>query len=85
MTIAKEVTSSDEVKGAPVVPYYTPDQPVRAGTFYQDESNQDQEPPALFKPLKVGPLTLQNRIGVSPMCQYSANDKFEATPYHLIH
>ncbi|KAI5950576.1 OYE32 [Candida margitis] len=85
MTIAKEVTPSDEIKGAPAVPYYTPDQPVRAGTFYHDESNQDQEPPALFKPLKIGPLTLQNRIGVSPMCQYSANDKLEATPYHLIH
>ncbi|KAG5419221.1 OYE32 [Candida metapsilosis] len=85
MTIPKEITPSDDVKRAPAVPYYTPDQPVKAGTFYQDESNPDQQPPALFKPLKVGPLTLQNRIGVSPMCQYSANDKLEATPFHLIH
>jgi 2,4-dienoyl-CoA reductase-like NADH-dependent reductase (Old Yellow Enzyme family) len=38
----------------------------------------------LFSPLAVGPLTLPNRIIVSPMCQYSA-DNGCATDWHLIH
>jgi len=40
--------------------------------------------PNLFDPLKVGPLTLPNRIAVSPMCQYSAQDG-SATDWHLQH
>ena len=38
----------------------------------------------LFSPLKIRDLTLRNRIGVSPMCQYSAEDGF-ATDWHLVH
>ena len=30
--------------------------------------------PHLFTPQRLGPLTLPNRIMVSPMCQYSAVD-----------
>ena len=40
--------------------------------------------PNLFDPLKLGPLTLPNRIAVSPMCQYSAEDG-SATDWHLQH
>src|SRR4030095_10636611 len=40
--------------------------------------------PDLFDPLKLGPLTLPNRIAVSPMCQYSAEDG-SATDWHLQH
>jgi len=40
--------------------------------------------PHLFSPLEVGPLTLANRIAVSPMCQYSADDG-SATDWHLQH
>jgi 2,4-dienoyl-CoA reductase-like NADH-dependent reductase (Old Yellow Enzyme family) len=48
-------------------------------------SPQEPEPvPNLFDPLKVGPLTLPNRIAVSPMCQYSAADG-SATDWHLQH
>jgi NADPH2 dehydrogenase len=39
---------------------------------------------ALFSPLKLRGLTLPNRIVVSPMCQYSAEDG-AATSWHLIH
>ena len=39
---------------------------------------------ALFSPLQLGPLELENRIVVSPMCQYSAVDGM-AQPWHLIH
>ena len=31
-------------------------------------------PPELFTPLQIGGITLPNRIVVSPMCQYSADD-----------
>lgn len=38
----------------------------------------------LFSPLTVGGLTLQNRIVIAPMCQYSAADG-EMTDWHLLH
>lgn len=38
----------------------------------------------LFSPLTLRGLTLRNRIGVSPMCQYSAQDGF-ANDWHLQH
>lgn len=40
--------------------------------------------PKLFTPLKIKNLTLPNRIGVSPMCQYTAHNQ-EVTEYHKIH
>lgn len=39
---------------------------------------------ALFDPLALRSLTLRNRIGVSPMCQYSSVDGF-AHDWHLVH
>lgn len=38
----------------------------------------------LFSPLQVGNLTLDNRIVIAPMCQYSAVDGC-MTDWHLIH
>lgn len=38
----------------------------------------------LFEPLPLGGVTLKNRIAVSPMCQYSANDG-HPTPWHMVH
>ena len=38
----------------------------------------------LFSPFPLRGLTLRNRIGVSPMCQYSATDGF-ASDWHLVH
>lgn len=38
----------------------------------------------LFQPLQLKNHTLQNRIVVSPMCQYSATDGF-ANHWHLVH
>jgi 2,4-dienoyl-CoA reductase-like NADH-dependent reductase (Old Yellow Enzyme family) len=38
----------------------------------------------LFEPLTLRGLTLANRIAVSPMCQYSA-DQGRATDWHLVH
>ncbi|WP_448206651.1 NADH:flavin oxidoreductase/NADH oxidase [Azospirillum sp. sgz302134] len=38
----------------------------------------------LFEPIQLGPLHLQNRIAIAPMCQYSAQDG-KAGSWHLIH
>jgi 2,4-dienoyl-CoA reductase-like NADH-dependent reductase (Old Yellow Enzyme family) len=38
----------------------------------------------LFQPLTLKSVTLRNRIGVSPMCQYSSEDGI-ATDWHLVH
>jgi 2,4-dienoyl-CoA reductase-like NADH-dependent reductase (Old Yellow Enzyme family) len=38
----------------------------------------------LFSPIQLGPLSLPNRIMVSPMCQYSASGG-NAVDWHLIH
>jgi 2,4-dienoyl-CoA reductase-like NADH-dependent reductase (Old Yellow Enzyme family) len=38
----------------------------------------------LFSPLNVGPIRVPNRIVVSPMCQYSADDG-SATDWHAAH
>lgn len=40
--------------------------------------------PHLFEPLTLRGVTLRNRIGVSPMCQYSAKDGM-ANEWHLVH
>jgi 2,4-dienoyl-CoA reductase-like NADH-dependent reductase (Old Yellow Enzyme family) len=41
-------------------------------------------PAKLFEPLTIGNLTLDNRIVIAPMCQYSAVDG-QMTDWHLIH
>src|SRR5438067_4344044 len=38
----------------------------------------------LFEPLNIRSIALRNRIGVSPMCQYSCEAGF-ATDWHLVH
>jgi 2,4-dienoyl-CoA reductase-like NADH-dependent reductase (Old Yellow Enzyme family) len=40
--------------------------------------------PHLFEPLALRSITLPNRIGVSPMCEYSSDDGF-ANDWHLVH
>lgn len=38
----------------------------------------------IFDPLSIRGITLQNRVVVSPMCQYSSDDGF-ANDWHLVH
>jgi len=40
--------------------------------------------PHLFSPFTLRSVTLRNRIGVSPMCQYASVDGF-ANDWHLVH
>jgi 2,4-dienoyl-CoA reductase-like NADH-dependent reductase (Old Yellow Enzyme family) len=42
------------------------------------------EPVHLFSPLPVRGVRLRNRVGVSPMCQYSSADGL-ASDWHLVH
>ena len=39
----------------------------------------------LFAPLQLGDLTLENRIVIAPMCQYSADGEGSATDWHVQH
>src|SRR6266851_4195100 len=57
--------------------------PKRSGKpFWKKESRLP--PPKLFTPIQLGGVTLPNRIVVSPMCQYSADDGC-MNDWHLIH
>jgi 2,4-dienoyl-CoA reductase-like NADH-dependent reductase (Old Yellow Enzyme family) len=46
--------------------------------------NNSTSAPHLFSPLTLRSVTLRNRIGVSPMCQYSATDGV-ANDWHYVH
>jgi 2,4-dienoyl-CoA reductase-like NADH-dependent reductase (Old Yellow Enzyme family) len=50
------------------------------------DADHDREVPEvdLLSPLTVRGVTLRNRIVMSPMCQYSADDGF-ASDWHLVH
>ncbi|ROT36454.1 FMN-linked oxidoreductase [Sodiomyces alkalinus F11] len=64
------------------VPFFTPAQDPPAGSAIQAA---DGTPiPRLFTPIQIRGVTLQNRIWVSPMCQYSAHEGFH-TPWHITH
>ncbi|KAK9447268.1 uncharacterized protein V1518DRAFT_421781 [Limtongia smithiae] len=54
------------------VPFYTPSQVIPAGTFLSAPEGVKQ--PLAFTPLTIRGITFQNRIWVSPMCQYSYED-----------
>lgn len=64
---------------APGVPFFTPAQNPPAGTPLDPASA-----PTLFQPLRTRGVTLHNRIVVSPMCMYSA-DNGHLTDFHLVH
>ncbi|PHH74227.1 hypothetical protein CDD82_5038 [Ophiocordyceps australis] len=66
-------------KGQAGVPFYTPAQEPAAGTATNGEAA-----PTLFQPLTMRSVELANRIVVSPMCQYSA-DNGHLTDYHVVH
>ncbi|KZL84250.1 nadh:flavin oxidoreductase nadh oxidase [Colletotrichum incanum] len=67
---------------APGIPYFTPKQDPPAGTALLPEGQKDV--PKLFRPLKLRGLVLQNRIALSPLCQYSAQDG-HYTMWHETH
>ena len=60
-------------EAAPGISYYTPLQRPPAGTATDPQPNGSPIP-KLFKPLKLRGTTFQNRITLSPLCQYSSED-----------
>jgi NADH:flavin oxidoreductase / NADH oxidase family len=65
------------------VSFYTPEQTIPSGAA-QNPQSDGSAPPKLFTPLKIKNLTLQNRIFLSPLCQYSA-DNGHHTSWHQTH
>ncbi|KAH7887093.1 FMN-linked oxidoreductase [Phlebopus sp. FC_14] len=70
-------------KPAPAIPYFTPAQVPAAGTAHNPQP--DGKPiPKLFQPIKIRGTTFHNRIFLSPISQYSADDG-HFTAWHLAH
>ncbi|RXW19256.1 hypothetical protein EST38_g6594 [Candolleomyces aberdarensis] len=65
------------------IPYFTPAQNPPAGSVV-DPEHSGHPIPKLFQPLRIRGVEFQNRIWVSPMCQYSAKDG-KLTPWHFAH
>ena len=55
--------------------------------FHQAEGAAavDSLPPAMFTPFTMRGLQVSNRVVVSPMCQYSADDTGTPNDWHLVH
>lgn len=70
-------------KPAGGISYYTPAQTVPAGKA-NDPQSDGTKPPKLFTSLKIRGLTFHNRIFLSPLCQYSAQNGY-LTDWHLSH
>ncbi|MCJ1395414.1 hypothetical protein MMC18_008300 [Xylographa bjoerkii] len=68
--------------GAANISFYTPVQDPVAGTAVQSQSSE--QIPKVFQPLRIRGVTFHNRIFVSPMCQYSADDGHH-TLWHMAH
>jgi 2,4-dienoyl-CoA reductase-like NADH-dependent reductase (Old Yellow Enzyme family) len=51
---------------------------------FADSANSDEPMPALFQPFRLRDLTFKNRVIVTPMCQYCAEDG-HAVDWHLAH
>jgi len=82
ITHQPEEESHNVNRAARGISYFTPAQLPPAGTALVSEGQKSV--PKLFKPLKLRGLTLQNRIMLSPLCQYSAEDG-HYTMWHLTH
>ncbi|KAL7912854.1 FMN-linked oxidoreductase [Trichoderma velutinum] len=65
------------------VSFFTPEQDPVAGSATAVQPS-GKPVPKLFTPLKIRGIEMQNRIWVSPMCQYSAHEGFH-TPWHITH
>ncbi|KAJ3509705.1 hypothetical protein NLJ89_g5070 [Agrocybe chaxingu] len=68
---------------APGISYFTPKQSPPAGTAINPQKS-GKPIPKLFQPLKIRGVEFQNRIFLSPLCQYSTKDGL-ITPWHTAH
>ncbi|ROV98397.1 hypothetical protein VMCG_07144 [Cytospora schulzeri] len=70
-------------KAADGVPFFTPAQDPPSGTALDPQPN-GVPIPRLFTPLKIRGVTFQNRIFLSPLCQYSCLDGVQQ-PWNTAH
>lgn len=70
-------------KPADGVPFFTPAQDPPSGTALDPQPNGTPIP-KLFTPIKIRDVTFQNRIFLSPLCQYSCLDGFQQ-PWNTAH
>ncbi|EXJ94375.1 hypothetical protein A1O1_02769 [Capronia coronata CBS 617.96] len=87
-TLPPQVDGVQEAKPAPVknlpmpgIPYFHPIQRPAPGTFL-GMLDSTQPRPLLFTPITIRGVTFQNRVWVSPMCQYSSPDG-QLTDWHV--
>ncbi|KAF2148786.1 NADH:flavin oxidoreductase/NADH oxidase [Myriangium duriaei CBS 260.36] len=71
-------------RSAPGISYFTPLQSPPAGTALIPEGSSPSSIPKLFQPLRIRGMLMQNRIALSPLCQYSAENG-HYSPWHLAH
>ncbi|GJE93445.1 FMN-linked oxidoreductase [Phanerochaete sordida] len=65
------------------IPYFTPAQEIPAGTAL-DPQPDGRPIPKVFQPLRIRGLEFQNRIWLSPLCQYSTKNGVPS-PWHFAH
>lgn len=70
-------------KPAKGISYFTPAQDPISGTA-KDPQSDGSHPPKLFQSLKARDVQFQNRIFLSPLCQYSSSDG-HVTDWQLTH
>ncbi|KAF2494778.1 FMN-linked oxidoreductase [Lophium mytilinum] len=83
VTAAVEEENHITNRAAAGVSYFTPAQLPPAGTALHMK-DEGEKIPKLFTPLKIRGLTLHNRVMLSPLCQYSAEDGHH-TAWHFTH
>lgn len=71
------MSSNTKIEPAPGLDFFYPLPPNPTGKAVAPEG---KPLPKAFQPITVKKLTYENRLGVSPMCQYSAGDNYEMTP-----
>ncbi|KAF2258136.1 FMN-linked oxidoreductase [Lojkania enalia] len=83
--LPKEVEGENHLTNKPMpgISYFTPMQDPPAGTALGMKDGSDKIP-KLFTPLKLRGIIVQNRIFLSPLCQYSAEDG-HLTNWHIAH
>ncbi|KAK0433793.1 NADH:flavin oxidoreductase/NADH oxidase [Armillaria borealis] len=74
---------SSVVVAAPGVSFFTPAQDPPAGTAVVPQPD-GKHVPSLFQPITIRGVTFQNRIFLSPLCQYSCEGGMP-TPWHTGH
>jgi len=64
--------------------YFPLQEPAIGAAYPASDFPQNETLPKLFQPITIRGVTFKNRVFVSPMCQYSA-DNGHATDWHLVH